>query len=191
MVDKLFDVICTNFNTEVRTDIRQQLFIQSATMNMSDSERAQFVGLPEGCRMREGAKIISPENLRIGRNVWIGENAILDASGGLEIGSNTSVGLGVYIWTHDSHKLNRAGTNTQAASDEIRRKRTRIEERCFIAGPSIIMPGVTLGAGTIVAPMSVIYRDTEPESTCTPYRDMLSLLKRVDELEKRLEELRG
>ena len=36
--------------------------------NMSDVERATFFGLPDGCRIRENAKIISKENLNI-RNI--------------------------------------------------------------------------------------------------------------------------
>ena len=51
------------------------------TFSMTDVERAKFLGLPKGCRIRENAKIISQENLKIGNNVWIGESAILDASG--------------------------------------------------------------------------------------------------------------
>ncbi|MFM7403852.1 MAG: acyltransferase [Erythrobacter sp.] len=186
MEDGLFDVRCDFFDEQVQSAVRRQIFFQVATAGMSDGERARFAGLPQGCRMREGAKIIAPQNLRIGKNVWIGENAVLDASGGLEIGSNTSIGLGVFVWTHDSHKLNRMGNNTSAAASFIRRKPTKIGERCFIAGPSVIMPGVTLGPGSVVAPMSVIFHDTAPESTNTPYRDMLALERRIAELEKKV-----
>lgn len=186
MESELFEVRGSLFDEHVNAAVRQQIFFQVATAGMSDSERAKFAGLPEGCRMREGAKIIAPHNLRIGRNVWIGENAVLDASGGLEIGSNTSIGLGVLVWTHDSHYLNRMGNNTSSAASHIKRKRTKVGERCFIAGPSVIMPGVTLGPGSVVAPMSVIYHDTASDSTSTPYRDMLSLVSRIAELEKKV-----
>ena len=189
VVDELFEVRCSFFDGSVDNEIRKQIFFQNVTSHMSDLERARYIGLPDGCRMREGAKIISPENLRIGKNVWIGENAVLDASGGLEIGSNTSIGLGVYIWTHDSHKLNRIGDNTKSSANLIKRKPTKIAERCFISGPSVVMPGVTLGAGSIVSPMSVIYDDTEVDSINSPHRDYVELTDRVTMLERRLNKM--
>lgn len=177
------------FIEETSVEIRRQLFMQLNTAGMSDAERARFYGLPNGCRMREGAKIISPEKLKIGENVWIGENAILDASGGLEIGSNTSIGLGVYLWTHDSHKLNREGNNTRENSKQIKRRPTKIGENCFVAGPSVIMPGVTVADGCIIGPMSVVYKDVKANEIVTPYRDMLKLIDRVENLEKKILEM--
>lgn len=177
------------FDDNVPSDIRRQLFMQVNTAGMSDGERARFYGLPAGCRMREGAKIISPENLSIGENVWIGENAILDASGGLSIGSNTSIGLGVYLWTHDSHKLNRDGNNTRQNNSKIKRRPTTIGRNCFIAGPSVIMPGVAVADGCIIGPMSVVYKNVGEDQVVTPYRDLLKLMDKVAELESRLAEI--
>ena len=140
-----FEALYDCFLEETPWEIRRQILMYQASECMSDVERAQFLGLPEGCRMRERAKIISPENLVIGKNCWIGEGAILDASGGLKIGENCSIGLGVYLWTHDSFKLNLRGKNTREHSSRILRKRTKIGSNCFIGGPAVVMPGVTIG----------------------------------------------
>ena len=104
------------YNQETPWEIREQILKYNATFSMSDVERAKFLGLPNGCRIRENAKIISQDKLVIGENCWIGEGAILDASGGLEIGSNTSIGLNVMLWTHDSYKLNIRGKNTRESN---------------------------------------------------------------------------
>jgi carbonic anhydrase/acetyltransferase-like protein (isoleucine patch superfamily) len=177
------------FDTEVSSDIRRQLFFAQASACMSDVERARFYGLPKGCRMREGAKIIAPENLVMGENVWIGENSILDASGGLEIGSNTSIGLGVYLWTHDSNKLNREGRNTREARGDIKRKPTRVGSNCFIAGPSVILAGCTIGDGCVIAPLSLVGQSLGAGSVFTPYRTMLKMTSRLTALEARIAEL--
>ena len=71
----------SHYNEETSWEIREQILKYNATFSMTDVERAKFLGLPKGCRIRENAKIISQENLKIGNNVWIGESAILDASG--------------------------------------------------------------------------------------------------------------
>jgi acetyltransferase-like isoleucine patch superfamily enzyme len=138
--------------------LRPEIISRLLTNVMTDDERAEFYGLPNGCRMREGAKIISKENLKCGEFVWIGENAVLDASGGLEIGSHTSVGLSVYLWSHTSQMTNLTMENF-SGSPLIERKPTKIGSGVFIAGPSVILSGVTIGNKVIVAPLSVVNKD--------------------------------
>jgi acetyltransferase-like isoleucine patch superfamily enzyme len=185
------------FSKDTPWEIRKQILDYHVTECMSDVERAAYFGLPKGCRMRERAKIITPEKLIIGENCWIGEGALLDASGHLEIGENTSIGLGVYLWTHDSHKLNIRGENTRERSHTIKRKPTKIGKNCFIAGPSVIMPGVTIHDQCIISPMSVVYEDMPEGTIYKPYRDFFETVKenallknRLDALESSCQELR-
>lgn len=137
---------------------REYVKKQEAARGLTDEERAKFWGLPKGCRMRENAKIIAPENLICGEYVWIGEGAVLDASGGLEIGSHTSIGLNVMIWSHTSFLTNLT-MNNEPGSDLIARAKTTIGSGCFIAGPSVIYHGITMGDKTVVLPMSVINKN--------------------------------
>jgi acetyltransferase-like isoleucine patch superfamily enzyme len=138
--------------------IRRDITLRMMSAFLTDDERAELFGLPSGCRIREGAKIISKENLVIGENCWIGENAVLDASGGLQIGDNTSIGLGVFVWTHTSHLSNLYGDN-QIGSSKIKRKKTSIGSNCFIGGPSVILPGVTIGDRCVIRPLSLVDKD--------------------------------
>ena len=146
-------------NSKLRPQILQQLVSQF----LSDDERAKYYGLPDGCRMREGAKIIDINNLKIGKDCWIGENAILDASGSLEIGSHTSIGLSVYVWTHSSHLCNLT-LNNKPGNSLIIRNKTTIGSGCFIAGPSVILPGVHIGDKCIVRPFSLVEKDIPDRS---------------------------
>lgn len=150
-------------NTKLRPDILKKIIGECLT----DDERAEYLGLPSGCRIREGAKIISPENLIIGEYCWIGENAILDASGGLEIGSHTSIGLSVFIWSHSSHLANLSFNNV-IGSPLIERKKTKVGSGCFISGPSVILPGVTIGDQVVVRPFSTIETDVPSQSLVSP-----------------------
>lgn len=130
---------------------------------LTDDERAQWLGLPRGCRIREGAKIISPEKLEMGEYCWIGENAVLDASGGLRIGSHTSIGLAVFVWSHSSHLTNLTLAN-EMGSNLIQRKSTCIGSGCFIAGPSVVLPGVTIGDHVLIRPFSTIDKNIPSRS---------------------------
>ncbi len=143
--------------------LRSQILQHFIGLVMTDEERAHLMNLPKGCRMRENAKIISPEHFECGEYVWIGEGAILDASGGLSIGDHTSIGLNVFIWSHTSYLTNLTFNNIMD-SPLIERTPTNIGRGCFIAGPSVIYPGVTIGDRVVALPMSVITKDVPDNS---------------------------
>ena len=147
------------FKDEERNQMfRSQILTYVMSQTMTDDERAELLGLPEGCRIRENAKIISPENFKCGKYVWIGEGAILDASGGLEIGDHTSIGLYVLVWSHES-TLTNLTLNNIAGNPVIRRSPTKIGKGCFVAGHSVIYGGTTVGDFVVVLPMTAITED--------------------------------
>jgi acetyltransferase-like isoleucine patch superfamily enzyme len=143
----------------LRTEILERLL----GLVMTDNERAQFFGLPEGCRVRESAKIIAPKQLKCGKFVWIGENSIVDASGGLTIGDHTTIAVGANVWSHSSALANIQMDN-RSGNPWIIRKETKIGAGCYIGGPSSIYPGVTIGDRCIVMPMSVVTTDIPANS---------------------------
>ena len=148
---------------ERNNTLRPKIFQNLISLFLTDDERAQFIGFPKGCRVREGVKIFSPEKLKIGEYCWIGENAILDASGGLQIGSHTSIGLSVFVWSHSSHLANLEEDNN-IGSQMIQRKNTKIGTGCFIAGPSVIAPGVTIGDMVFIKPFSYVTKNVPDRS---------------------------
>ncbi|HEX4703413.1 MAG TPA: acyltransferase [Pseudonocardiaceae bacterium] len=145
-------------NDERSNRLRPAILTDVVGQYMNDQERAVLYGLSDTVRMRERAKIISPELAKIGECVYIGENVLLDASGGLEIGEHTSLSGNVQVLTHTSW-LNNMTLNNRTGSDLIERKPVKIGKGCFIAGGVFIMPGVTVGDFVTVQPNSVITKD--------------------------------
>ena len=172
-------------NKDTDQELREQILKYHISGVMTDRERAKLLGLPEGCRIRENAKIISPKNLICGKNVWIGEGAILDASGGLTIGDNTQIGLYTLVWTHTSRDQAIAG-ETGISRGRIKRTPTKIGKNCFIGGPSVIYPGVIIGDGVTVLPLSVVTRDVRDGEIVAG-----APIGKLKELEKRIEKLEG
>jgi acetyltransferase-like isoleucine patch superfamily enzyme len=169
--------------------LRSQILGYAMTEHMTDRERARFLGLPEGCRMRERAKILCPEKFQCGKNVWIGEGAVLDAQGGLTIGDESQIGLNVMIWSHSSHAQALKG-ETGSSRDRIIYKATSIGSNCFIAGPSVILPGVTIGNGVLIPAMSVVSEDLPDGAIFKDNgRELKKLRNKVETLEKKLAEL--
>ncbi|MCG3171068.1 MAG: 2,3,4,5-tetrahydropyridine-2,6-dicarboxylate N-acetyltransferase [Pseudomonadales bacterium] len=153
----------TVVDSERTRRLRKELLTRLLSQMMTDDERARLYGLPTGCRIRENAKLLSPEQFKCGEYVWIGEGAILDATGGLEVGSHTTVASGCFVWTHSSVLSNLMMDNSSGNSYILRRK-TVIGSGTFIGGPSVIYPGVTIGDRCVVLPMSVVTRDI-PDNT--------------------------
>ncbi|MET8848270.1 acyltransferase [Amycolatopsis sp. NPDC004625] len=151
------------FDDERSHRLRPQILTELVSQYMNDAERAQFYGLPSTCRVRERVKIISPENLKMGDHCWVGEGAALDASGGLEIGEHTSIGLNTLIFTHSSWLANMTLQN-HSGSDLIERKPVKIGKGCFIGGLVVIMAGVTIGDFATVQPNSVVAKDVPPRT---------------------------
>lgn len=165
--------------------LRAQIVRYHATDLMTDRERAAFFGLPDGCRIRERAKILAPEKFVCGKNVWIGEGAVLDAQGGLTIGDHSQIGLGVMIWTHSSH-LQAIRGETTVNRESIVYKETHIGKNCFIGGPTVIVAGITVGDGAIISPMTFVDRDIAPGERVSGPRSLKALERRVEQLEKAL-----
>lgn len=177
---------------DINTDIalRNQILTYHLSEVLTDVERARLLGLPNGCRIRERAKILCIENLTLGENVWIGEGAVLDAQGGLDIGSNCQIGLNVLVWSHSSHKQAIEGKTGSPSKEGIRYARTRIGRNCFIAGPSVIAPGVTIGDGVIISPFTFVDRNVRDGEVVSSPRELKKLSTKVERLEEIVMRLR-
>lgn len=104
-----------------------------------------------------GAEIRASENLTIGRGSIIGDRALLDARNGLVIGENVNFSSDVHIYTeqHD-HRDPYFRCNSDADF------RVRIGDRAWIGPRTLILHGVTVGEGAVVAAGSVVTKDVPP-----------------------------
>lgn len=179
------------FDENTPRSLREQILLQHMSDVLSDTERARLMGLPEGCRIRERAKILCPEKLQLGKNVWIGEGAMLDAQGGLSIGDNTQIGLNAMIWSHTSHLQAISGKTSSPSKEGISYLPTRIGRNCFIGGPSVIAPGVTIGDEVIISPLTFVDHDVADGEVVSQHLDMKQLTQKVKRLEETMKKLQA
>lgn len=98
--------------------------------------------------------IRKPQNLIIGNNVVINPRVLLDGRGGkLTIGNNVDIALESIIWTesHDPHDDFHTTINMP----------TTIEDYCWIGCRSMVMPGVTIGRGSVVAAGAIVIKNVD------------------------------
>lgn len=98
----------------------------------------------------------NPRGLKIGRGSSIGPHVLLDARKGIEIGENVTVAYDAIIWSLH-HEMNSKDFHGKGA-------KTVIESYAWICSRAIILPGVTVGEGAVVAAGAVVSKDVEPYS---------------------------
>ena len=98
-----------------------------------------------------GCEIRLPKNICIGSGSSIGHRCILDGRAGLQIGNSVNFSTGVWVWTmqHDAQASDFASLG---ASVEI-------GDYVWIGGRTIVLPGVKIGEGAVVASGAVVTKD--------------------------------
>ena len=93
-------------------------------------------------------------SLRIGANTAINRRCYLDARQGIEIGDNVNVSPEVYILTyqHDPQSPTFASYGAPVV----------IEDHAWIGVRAILLPGVRIGEGAVVAAGAVVASDVPP-----------------------------
>lgn len=100
------------------------------------------------------AEFYAPESIRIGRHCTIGDSAFLDGRSGLWIGDSVNFGSHVTIYTrqHDVDSKDFAEIGAPVT----------IGDRAWVSSHAIILPGVTVGEGAVVAAGAVVSKDVAP-----------------------------
>lgn len=104
-------------------------------------------------------EIRSPWKLSIGKGSIIGDNAVLDARSGLEIGKNVNISSNVSIWTlqHDHRS-----PQFRCPAPKEKKMAVNIGDRVWLGSNVIVLPGVTIGEGAVCCAGSVVTKDVEP-----------------------------
>lgn len=97
----------------------------------------------------------------IGENVWIGQNCFLHGAGKIRIGSHTGIGPYVKILT-SAHDFD--SEEKPIISYPLKFAPVIIKDGCDIGIGAIILPGVTIGEGSVIGAGSVVTKDV-PEYT--------------------------
>lgn len=103
-----------------------------------------------------GFEIRAPWNISIGEGTIIGDESKLDGRNGLIIGKNVNFSSGVWIWT-EQHDMNDPYFRTNNSGGAV-----QIEDRAWISCRTIILPGVRIGRGAVIAAGAVVTKDCEP-----------------------------
>jgi len=101
-----------------------------------------------------GARFYNPKNILIGKDSIIGERVVLDGRDKLFIGDHVDIASEVMIYNseHDINNPNFLAKNAPVFIDDY----------VFIGPRVIILPGVKIGKGAVVAASAVVTKDVPP-----------------------------
>lgn len=108
----------------------------------------------KGSAIHMGARFYDPRNIEIGEDTIIGEFAVLDGRDLLKIGNHVAIASEVMIYNseHDINDLNFKAITAKVI----------IEDYVFIGPRAIILPGVKIGRGAVIAAGAVVTKDVPP-----------------------------
>lgn len=112
--------------------------------------------LAKNVRFYQGFHIRQPERIIIEDGVSIGPKVLLDGRKGLKIGKNAVIAYEAIIWT-----LNHDYTDENFC---VKGAPVEIGAYSWICSRSIILPGVKIGEGAVVASGAVVTKDVPPYS---------------------------
>ncbi len=113
----------------------------------------RFFGMTigKGSAIHMGARFYLPHKISIGQDTLIGDHAFLDGRAPLKIGSHVDIASQVMIYNSE-HDLT-------DETNKAREEPVTIEDYCFIGPRVIILPGITIGRGAVIAAGAVVTKD--------------------------------
>lgn len=105
----------------------------------------------KGSTIHMGCKLFYPGNITIGNDTVIGDRSFLDGRDKLTIGNHVDIASEVMIY-NSQHDIN--NEYFEAVNEPV-----TIEDYVFIGPRSIILPGVLIGKGAVVAAGAVVTKN--------------------------------
>ena len=109
------------------------------------------VKIGKGSTFHMGARFYNPHNIKIGKDTIVGEKAVLDGRDLLIIGDHVDIASEVMIY-NSKHDVNDPSFKAVNAPVEI-------GDYVFIGPRAIILPGVKIGRGAVIAAGAVVTKD--------------------------------
>jgi len=130
----------------------------------TDSRRVTdgIVVVADSCELNQGVEL-NPwgGSIRIARRVWLGPYVVIYGHGGVEIGEQTLVSMHCTILS-SNHAVPPMGTLIRDTADEV--LPTKIGRDVWIGANAVILGGVCIGDGAVIAAGAVVNRDVDAGS---------------------------
>jgi len=143
--------------------VQQLLFLlpRYRTLNFIKALFLRLNGASIGkrCTFYPGVWIAPGKNLFLGDDVDLAMGVLITTSGGVEIGDRTLIGYRAQIISAN-HSVPKGRGNIFGSGHD--KAKVSIGKDVWVGGNSMILPGITIGDGAIIAGGSVVTKDVSP-----------------------------
>jgi maltose O-acetyltransferase len=117
--------------------------------------RLVLKSMGDGCQISENIFIAGPQSISLGKNVHVNDGVKLQSCDGaaIDIGNNVTISYDVIILTGGLDVRNEINHKKHITRPVI------IKDNAWLGAKSIILPGVIVGSGSLVAAGSVVTKD--------------------------------
>ncbi|HUS59886.1 MAG TPA: acyltransferase [Nevskiaceae bacterium] len=116
--------------------------------------RLAGIKIGQGSTIHMVANFFQPQNIVIGDDTIIGDHCFLDGRAKLKIGSHTAIASQVLIYNSE-HQIH-------DSEFKVTEEPVEIGDYVFIGPRAIILPGVKIGKGAVVAAGAIVTKDVAP-----------------------------
>jgi acetyltransferase-like isoleucine patch superfamily enzyme len=135
-----FELMVLRWVSHVPSHLFRKLFYQLSGMRIG-----------RGSTIHMWANFFDPSGISIGEDTIVGDHAFLDGRAPLFIGSHTDIASSVMIYNSE-HDLEKEDFGARTES-------VQIGDYVFVGPRAIILPGVKIGKGAVVAAGAVVTKD--------------------------------
>ncbi len=113
--------------------------------------RLAGIKIGKGSTIHMKANFFQPKNIEIGDDTIVGDNTFLDGRAKIKIGNHVDIASSVMIYNSE-HDL-------ESEDFKAREESVEVGDYVFVGPRAIILPGVRIGKGAVVAAGAVVTKD--------------------------------
>lgn len=155
--EPFFKSYCTRYGKNLHTGVFLHWIQGRGELIVGDN-----VTVDGKCSFTFAARYAARPTLTIGDNTGIGHDTTITVGDRITIGRNCRIAGGVYIFDAPGHPLDPATRleGQPAPNEDV--KAVVIEDNVWIGRDAIVLPGVTIGYGSVIAAGSVVMAPVPP-----------------------------
>jgi acetyltransferase-like isoleucine patch superfamily enzyme len=171
--EPLFKAACRSYGRNVHTGVFVHYVAGTGEMHIGDDTL-----LDGKSSFSFAARFSDRPTLRIGSRTYVGHQCTFTVAMGVTLGDDCYVASGCMFMDSPGHPLDPGRRLAHLPPDPEQVRPIVVKNNVWVGSQAIIMPGVTVGEGSVVAARSVVTSDVPPYTVVggTPAR----VLKRLD-----------
>ena len=155
--EPLFKAACASYGRNVRTGVFVHFVLGDGDIVVGDDAtvdgKSSFVF---------GARFAARPLLSIGRRTYVGHRCSFSVSSRITVGDDCYLAAGCYFLDSPGHPLDPGRRLAHLPPDPEQVKPVRIGNNVWIGTEAMVLPGVTVGEGSVVAARAVVTADVPP-----------------------------